>query len=203
MLVKRRPVCKQRRLSRTVEITPRLFAQCSRRPQQHDAGTLELVNLLSNNTWQLTTNRDTDSLQWWFGENRANWKRVASMEPNGDVQFNYKLHITGNAFWFLQSPAAVVWQNAAAAAWPCRVADPFGGCRGGRSGAARSGRETPAAGRGNTAANYPAALTVAPAGWSRSLTCRRAGRSEANLQAHQAARQSTALRGDVLSGMPP
>ena len=188
-------------LSRTIETRGYLRSAVGD-PNSTSAGTLELVNLLTNNTWQLTTNRDTDTLQWWFGENRATWKHIASMEPNGDVQFNYKLHVGGNAFSFLQSPAAILWQNTGAALGHAGTAGDYSvNAEAGDLVLRAADGKRLLLGRGNTAANYPAALTVAPSGLVSIPNLQTGGQVEANLQTAQEQAQAHIdrfERGDVL-----
>lgn len=166
------------------------------------AGTLELGNRFTNNTWQLTTNRDSDSLQWWFGENGTNWRHVSSIEPNGDVLLNYKLHIAGNAFSFLQSPAGIIWQGYDAALGHAGGAGEYStdAAAGDLVLRADDGKRIVLA-RGNSAANFPAALTVAASGLVSIPNLQTGGQIEANLQTAQEQEQARIDRfeqGDVL-----
>jgi hypothetical protein len=173
---------------------------------ESNAGTLELGNLLTNNRWQLTTNSATDTLQWWYGENEANWKHVSSLNTNGDMQLNYKLLVAGDAFTFINSPASILWGTSGAAL--------------GHAGAARDYSQDAIAGdlvlraadgksillgRGAAAANWPAALTVAASGLVSIPNLQTGGQIEANLQTPQEQAQGRIRRftlGDVLCWNP-
>lgn len=49
------------------------------------AGALELENNLTNNMWRIFTDRDDDTLQFWFGENQTDWNGPAKLDRNGTL----------------------------------------------------------------------------------------------------------------------
>lgn len=152
-------------------------------PDDTSAGLLELQNTLTNNRWHITTNRDTDDLQYWFAENGDTWSHAATLERDGDLTVNNRLHVVGNSLNFMNSPAGILWQDGGAAIGHAAMVGEYSvnALPGDLVMRADDGRRI-LLGRGNAAANFPAALTVAADGQVSIPNLQTGGVVEANLQ---------------------
>lgn len=172
------------------------------RADDTSTGTVELVNTFSNGKWHITSNRDTDQLQFWFAENGTNWRHAATMETNGNFTVNNKLQVAGNAFTFATSPAGIQWQNTGASLGHAGGAGEYSVNAGPGDLVLRAAdAKRLLLGRGNAAANFPAALTVEPTGLVAIPNLQTGGLVEANLmtEAERAApRIERFSQGDLL-----
>ena len=152
-------------------------------PNDASTGLLELQNTLTNNKWHITANRDTDDLQYWFAENGVSWSHAATLERDGDFTINNKFHVVGNSLNFMNDPAGILWRDGGAAIGHALNSGEYSSSAqpGDLVLRADDGRRI-LLGRGNAAANFPAALTVAANGQVSIPNLQTGGVVEANLQ---------------------
>jgi hypothetical protein len=171
-------------------------------PEDTSSGLLELQNTLTNNKWHITSNRDTDDLQFWFAENGDLWSHAATLERDGDLTTNKRMHVVGDSLNFMNAPAAILWQEGGAAIGHALNSGEYSASAqpGDLVMRADDGRRI-LLGRGAAAANFPAALTVAASGQVSIPDLQTGGVVEANLQQPAELTAETIARfqpGDVL-----
>src|SRR5205085_3214092 len=70
-----------------------------------------LENTVTNNRWHIATKRDTDNLEFWFGENGTNWTHAATIERNGSFDVNGDSLILNNS----SKATGILWSTTEAA----------------------------------------------------------------------------------------
>lgn len=168
------------------------------------AGTLELGNAITNNKWHVTTNRDLDDLEVWFGENNQNWTHPATLNREGDFWLDGKLHLSGNSLVFLNmnQPNSLQWSDTGAALGRASINGEFSAnAQQGDLILRAANQSRIILGQGSSTQNYPAALTVEPSGLVNIPNLQGGGYVEANLQTREE-REAIQLdrfeQGDVL-----
>ena len=165
-------------------------------------GLLQILNTVSNNMWEIFSRFGTDNLEIWFGDNSSVWSKALTVERDGDLVVEGELFVAGGSLLINRSSAGIMWGNSDAAVG-------LAGSAGDYSAGAQSGDLVIRAangkrlvlGRGASAQNFPAALSVEASGLVSIPNLQTGGVVEANLQTPDelaAERIDHFTQGDVL-----
>lgn len=166
-------------------------------------GILQLLNTASNNMWEVFSRFGTDNLEIWFGDNSSTWTKALTVERDGDLVVEGELFVAGDSLRLsVDRSTALTWGNGEAAVG-------YAGGEGHYSVDAQPGDLVIRAangtrivlGRGATATNYPAAITVEASGLVSIPNLQTGGVIESKLQTADELASATIDRfaqGDVL-----